>query len=452
MISVLFAVLVLLAPSREARPPAGAVRLVVSPAAEPRPALKYQLLPELRELKPGNPVQWYLRSFAEQRVFFFNKEVIEERNKYRTMPLKDLPVDRIRNYGGSALTQADWGARLDTPDWQVLERVQSQSTDLQLPELRSLRILAAALQVRFRGEVARRDYDAAITTAKTMFALARHLGECPTTEASRLGLAAAHMALDTLEEFVQQPGSPNLYWALTDLPAPLVDIRKGLHGEREMLATELRAFRDDAVLTDRELDELVGRLSGRAGFLRQELGLAPRNLRATLAGWAKDASRVDAARKRLIEAGLKSDLVKQFSAMQVNLLDQRREFELLRDDEMKLLGLAPWQIDTSRQKSQNLFSESLPRVAELRLDQAGVECRIALLRHIEALRIHVSAHGGSIPTALKEVALPLPLDPISGGPFSYRLDGSIARLATPPRRQQWTSPAYAAEFEITIRK
>jgi len=452
MISVLFAALALAAPSPEARFPAGAVSLVLSPAAAPKPALRYQLLPEVREQKPGNPVQWYLRCFAEQRVFFFNKEVIEERNKYRTMPLKELPIDRIRNYGGTALTQADWGARLDTPDWQVLERVQSESLGLQLPELRSLRILAAALQVRFRGEVARRDFDAAIATAKTLFAFARHLGECPTVEASRLGLAAAHMALDTLEEFVQQPGSPNLYWALTDLPSPLVDIRKGLHGEREMLATELRAFRDNAVLTDRELDELVGRLSGRSGFLRQELGLAPRNLRSILAGRAKDTARVDASRKRLIEAGLKSDLVKQFSAMQVNLLDERREFELLRDDEMKLLGLAPWQIVGTRGKSQNLFAESLPRVAELRLEQAGVECRIGFLRHIEALRVHASERGGSLPAALKDVTLPLPLDPITGKQFSYRLDGSTARLVTPPPRQEQPSPSYAAEFEISIRK
>ena len=51
--------------------------------AAPKPALKYQLLPEVRELQPGNPVQWYLRCFAEQRNFFFNKEVIEERTRYR---------------------------------------------------------------------------------------------------------------------------------------------------------------------------------------------------------------------------------------------------------------------------------------------------------------------------------------------------------------------------------
>ena len=41
------------------------VRLTVHPAAAPVPALKYQLLPEVRELNAGNPVQWYARCFAD---------------------------------------------------------------------------------------------------------------------------------------------------------------------------------------------------------------------------------------------------------------------------------------------------------------------------------------------------------------------------------------------------
>src|ERR1700756_3055505 len=66
------------------------VQFTVRPAAAPRPALKYQLLPELREMNPGNPIQYYLRCFCEQRQFFFSKEATEERNRYLTMPLAEL--------------------------------------------------------------------------------------------------------------------------------------------------------------------------------------------------------------------------------------------------------------------------------------------------------------------------------------------------------------------------
>src|SRR5206468_1458524 len=146
-----------------------------------------------------------------------NKASRTERTSYLTMPLADLPADKLRDYGRGPLNQADWAARLDTPDWEVLQKVQSGGTDLRLPELGPLRILGEALQVRFRGAVAGRRFDDAVAHAKTMFALARHLGKCPAGAANRLGMVIAEQTLDTLGEMVQQPGCPNLYWALTDL-------------------------------------------------------------------------------------------------------------------------------------------------------------------------------------------------------------------------------------------
>ena len=35
-----------------------------------------------------------------------------------------------------------------------------------------------------------------------------------------------------LEDLVQLQGSPNLYWAITDLPRPMIDLRKALQMER----------------------------------------------------------------------------------------------------------------------------------------------------------------------------------------------------------------------------
>jgi hypothetical protein len=37
------------------------IRLSVTAAAEPKPALRYSLLPELREMNPGNPIQGYFK-------------------------------------------------------------------------------------------------------------------------------------------------------------------------------------------------------------------------------------------------------------------------------------------------------------------------------------------------------------------------------------------------------
>src|SRR5262245_10893502 len=48
----------------------GVVRLNISPMPAPKPALRYLLLPDVRDLTPGNAAQWYMRCFAEQRFFF----------------------------------------------------------------------------------------------------------------------------------------------------------------------------------------------------------------------------------------------------------------------------------------------------------------------------------------------------------------------------------------------
>lgn len=451
MIPTLLVIAALVAPA----PTAGetAVRLTVRPAAAPKPALRYQLLPEVRELKSGNAVQWYLRCFAEQRIFFFSKESVAERAKYRAMPLGELAKQPLENYGGSALTQADWAARLDTADWGVLERLQTEGTDLRLPELGPLRVLATALQVRFRGEVARKEYDSAIRTAKTMFAFARHLGENPTIQANRLGLEAAHLALDTLEEMLQQPGCPNLYWAFTDLPHPLVDLHKGVQGERVQTEHEFRGLRADALMTDEQIEELVARLSGRAGFAREQAGLPPRNFRTALKALVADKERVATARARLLNGVQANGVLEKISALQivgfsptqVILLDEKRVYDERRDDETKLLALAPWQIDAigrEEQKDDGLFADFLPRIAGLRREAGRLEQRIAVLRHVEAVRMYAAGRGGQLPATLADIRLPLPVDPFTGKPFGYSASGPTATLE---------AGSTARRYEITIR-
>src|SRR6266852_7660304 len=111
------------------------VQLTVRPMAAPKPALKYQLLPELKEMNPGNPVQGYLKCFMEQQNFFFNPQSVRNRDNWAEMPLKELPVKELEDYGRHALRLADYAARLDNPDWQILLKVKSEGPRLLLPEV-----------------------------------------------------------------------------------------------------------------------------------------------------------------------------------------------------------------------------------------------------------------------------------------------------------------------------
>ncbi|MDB5308997.1 MAG: hypothetical protein JWO38_3199 [Gemmataceae bacterium] len=465
MIPVLFMTVAAASPVQAHTAPEPAVCLTVSPAAAPKPVLKHQLLPEVRELNPGNPVQWYVRCFAEQQNFFFSKEANADRARYLATPLAKLPVDQLRRYGGSALTQADWAARLDTPDWEVLRQIQTEGTGLVLPELGAFRVLATGLRVRFRGEVARGDFEAAVRTAKTMFAFARHLGEHPTLAANLLGLAVADMALDTLEEMVQQPGCPNLYWALTDLPCLVVELRKGAQGARALVDAELRPLRDDVCLTDAQVEEVVGRLSGRLGFAREQAGRPPRSFRDALNARVEDRTRLGAARARLLDAVAAGGLVQrvlalrvmEFTPRQVILLDEKREFEIRRDEEMKLLALPPWQIETLTPEGRpaggdGLFADFLPAVREARRVQGRVEQRVAILRHVEALRLYAAGHGGKLPGSLSDVPVPLPADPFTGKPFTYEVAAGTAHIRGSLPRGEEKSPVDNRRYEVTVRK
>jgi hypothetical protein len=448
----------LVALSSIARADESAVRLTVRPAAAPKPAMKYQLLPEVREINPGNAMQWYMRCFAEQRNFFFGKEGVAQRNQYRAMSLAELKAAKLSGYGGSALTQADWAARLDHCDWEVLRRVQTAGLDMTQPELGPLKVLAVSLQVRFRIEVASGNWDDAVRTAKTMFALARHLGEYPAVAANLAGISFAQLALDALEETVQQSGCPNFYWALTDLPTPLVELRRGVQGDRSLVEAELKALRADVPMTAAQLEEFVSRLSGGLGFAREQAGQEPRSLRAILATRAKVTSRVQAAHKRLVVAEGLSAVFQKFDPVQIILLDEKRDYETRRDERLKLLGLPLWQIDAlilfeePGAGGDCLFADLLPQIIKARREQGRLEQRIALLRHVEALRMYAADHKAQVPVTLADVAVPLPVDPFTGKSFAYKSDGATAHLQGWMPRSGEKNSAGIIRYEIAIKK
>ena len=442
-------------PAKVAAPAKTTIALTVSAMAEPRPALRYTLLPELKDMNPGNPIQGYLKGFMEQNHFFHNKTAEENREKWMVMPLKDLPLKELQGYGNPALRHADYAARLDTPDWQILLKLKSDGIELLLPEVQQMRRLAASLKVRFRFEVAEKRFDAAIHTAQTMFALARHLGEHPTLIADLVGISIANVATDLILEMAQQPGCPNLYWALTDLPSPFIDLRKGMQGERAILAKEFALFGSETPLDDAGIRKALTRIDLLLYLSREGSNpeSAPKTS-VTLGKRARDASAVSAARKRVVAAGLSEEKAKALPAIQILLLDAQNAYEVRRDDEMKW-ATATWpQADAALSKlgkPDGLFEVMVAGIQNVVRARARLDQRIALLRHVEAIRLYAAAHGGELPAGLADIEVPLPNDPFTGKAFHYRMEGKKAILhGTAPRGQE-KNPLFVPHYEVTIR-
>ncbi len=422
--------LVVLSQRDSAPPSEQLIRLQVNAMPAPKPALRYLLLPELKEMAPGNPIEGYLACLLDQD---FSK-----------------PMDAL---GATALRRADRAARMDRPDWQTLARMRVDGILLLLPEVQKMRELARALQDRLRGEMKQRRFDDAIGTLKTMLAISRHLGEHPTLIGELVGMAIAHIALATLEEMLEQPGCPNLYWALTSLPDPLIRMHPGMEGERLLMEVELQPLTDARPMTPAELGKVLKRLQELLKFDEPPGGKAEVTL--WMLRHTGDEKFLGKARKRLVEYGLPEERVSKFSPAQVALLDLKRDYEIYRDESMKLFNLPTWQYEQLAEKVPEkgppLLGVFAPAFRKVRLAQGRIEQRIALLRHVEAIRMYAAEYSGRLPTKLADITVPLPVDPFTGKPFRYEVVDNVAHLkGSPPRGMEKAAP-YNLHYEILIR-
>jgi hypothetical protein len=438
------------------------IPVALTPSDYPKPASRAYLLPEYRESIPGNRVQMFLRCFMEQDTFFGKVET-EKREKWNALPLKDLPLSELTNYGGRLLERDLYdAARMTGVDWQLWYFVRRDGINTLLPDVQKMRALASALKARVRGEIAAGDFDGALHTLKTMFGLARTMENHPTLIGQLVGVAIATIAVNAAEEFIQQPGSPNLFWALTDLPVPFLSLRAGMDGERMFISADFDALKTaadpvvDAVLLKKidAYDEML-RPGTEAPSPRYVAGA----LKAGLQARAKDAAEVQAARGRLIRAGLKPEHVNVWSPLHVVLLDDEVLCEQYRDELGKWVNLPFWQakpgmgtaeaaIAAARGKTP--FLELVPAFIKVKQAQARLDQRFAYLQVLEALRLYAHAHGGALPAALADTQLPLPLDPVTGRPFEYAVKDGVATLhGENPSAGQGVTNRY---YGIRIRK
>jgi hypothetical protein len=438
-------------------PPETLIRLTVAPAPAPKPALRYTLLPDLREMSPGNPIEGYLKCHLEQYRFVFDATELERRKSLLSRPLDEVPAADLPELGPSALAQADKAARLDNPDWQILLKLKSDGIYTLLPDVVALRDLARAMQARFRSEVARGRIEDAIRTAKTMFAMTRHVSAHPTLIGGLVALTNANLAISALEEMLELPDCPNLYWALTNLPDPLISIRTGCDGERIIMWALFRDLSETAPISAEQIKKFI---DGLDSLLESPPNRPPGGIRAYLAARTRDEQKVSMARKHLVETGLLEANVKAFSADHVILLDEARRCQFRFDEIAKAMTVPAWQFEefiekfTPANREQAYFTDALlpmPALADVRRAHAGLEQRIALLRHVEALRMYAAEHSGVFPAKLAQLSVPLPVDPFSAKPFHYEQNDKRAHVRGAPPRTAPNNPAFRIHYEITLR-
>ena len=101
----------------------------------------------------------------------------------------------------------------------------------------------------------------------------------------------------------------------------------------------------------------------------------------------------------------------------------------------KLLTVPVWQSEIARLARQSLqggarspLAISCPISTSCVRKQAELERQLALLRHVEAMRLYAAGHDGKLPADRDDIPVPLPLDPVTGKPFAYSLEGATAHI------------------------
>jgi hypothetical protein len=465
------AVLLVAALPAAAQPPNLPLRkLTVQPAAAPKPALKYLLLPEVRDLTPGNAVLAYQRAHNPEwwhgaprtdkdwdAIELFLQTPFSQLGKLKKVP--PLPT--------TALQEVDQAARRESCDWEQLPRLRKEGLFTLVGDVQTMRTYAQLLAVRARLELLEGKYDQALYTYQTMLAMSRHISEHPTVVSGLVACATATLALDRLDEFIEQPAAPNLYWALTHLPVPLIDLRRGLESEKIMVEVHFpevaKLSSEKGPLPAGDLDRLTNACCNLDVGLWNKQYKAPPAEKVELV--AKVVQAYPAARQALIDQGHKTAEVDALPMLQVVLIDHYHKFRTAQDELLKWTHLpfpqgyagmkkAQAEMGELAQVQQEMwpFAEFLYPVETVYFASARVQRKIAALRCVEAVRMYAAAQG-KLPGTLEDMtAVPCPADPVTGRPFQYAAAGDVFTLFGPPPAGQQAHEANVVHYQVTLKR
>ncbi len=460
-------VLVAVASQAVAQQPEIQVRkLTVTPAAAPVPALRYKLLPDLRETTPGNAALLYYRAFAPEwsRQIRANKDLNEKLNDATdktAAQVKAMPdAQFIRNW--PRLKEVDRAARRAYCDWDLTQKLREDGILMLMPDIQGLREFARDLKLRAKLELADRQFDQAAYTLQTGLQLGRDAAHGPTLIQGLVGVAISAIMLNEAEEWIGTAGSPSLYWALTNLPKPFIDLRMGLQGERLMFDNLLPGFHEALVsghMRPMSHDQLHDILSKLAGVAANDPSAGVPLFIALV------AKNYGPAKEYLKEHGWPAEQVEALPAAQVVLLHEAATYDRLYDEMLKWQGQPYWvatvglerfdrelkdEVDRSGRRS--LVGLLLPAVTKVYAASVRNDRIINLLRIVEALRLYAAAHG-KFPEKLGDITeVPVPVDPYTGQAFDYRLDGETAILTAPPPAGVPPLAGNSRRYEIRLAK
>jgi len=453
------------------------MELSVEPAAEPRPALKYHLLPWTSERTPGNAAQFYYRAILSLRLndkeywkkYYDNQEawLSSDERRFPRQDVADWLAEQVATF-----VELKVAAHREYCDWDF--RIQDlrglDTINFLLPEVQQSRDLGRVIQLRAHLELMDGRVDDAFQTLGMGYQLAHDVARTPFIVSKLVGVAIAGIMNAELPLLMERSDA-NYYWAIRSLPQPLVDLRTALQFEMNSPA-QLFPYLKDPETADHAPDEWRRLVVGTIANLENLAGgsAARPGWQSELLATAMMTRLYPVAKAALIESGMSRERVEAMPVAQVVAIHTPRMTQyafqeafklalLPYDEAMRRLPVVAQRLKTdivtpeavlSGQAGIPIVSILLPSVQAVLRAEVRQMRDFAALATIEAIRMH-AAETGKLPSSLAEVTVvPVPSNPATGQPFPYKLDPATgtATLDAP----QIEAPQEARRYVIRLRK
>lgn len=423
-------------------------KLLLAPAAEPVPAMSYRLLPRYLDQKTGNAALFYYSAAAlcPDRDPKDPEDIQKKISDWRDLPVEQLDrkeVEEALSSFSSCFHQIKLAAQRNYCQWELpLE----EGFAVQIPHLATFRRMIFAMQLQIRLKIADGQTEQALEMLQEGLYMGRSIAEGPTVIQDLIGVAISDLLLKEVEGLMQTSDSPNLYWALTALPDPMIDMRSSLENEREILFVEFPQLRnlEKEVMAPAQASTIASDFLNKIQTFEGEMGHIPFKDLLPI-GWVM--LHYSDAKEFLAHKRYSRERIEAMPAAQAVLIYQKQEYMEIQDNFFKWFELPYYKAQPNLQKAAerfdnhrhtkgikaNLFCAFSPALSRIAFLQARLDRNIAILRTIEALRMFATDHFGQLPESLAEVtSIPIPSDPVTGEDFIYRrIDARNARLEAP---------------------
>jgi hypothetical protein len=434
--------------------------LTLTPAAEPRPALKYLLRPPYHMQQPGNATPYYYRALlmdAELPAAVW-KQWSAEYDKW--FDCKEVPLDEMHDWLDkhqqiyNELKTATYRERLDI-DLRFRDLEGMKTIAFLLPDAQRMRSLARMLVVKVRVEITEGRIDDAVETLRVGYRLAEATAKTPTLLNDLVGLAIGSMMTAELTHLVAHPDAPNMYWAIASLPHPVIDMRDGMDWESGVPWQVFPFLRDPetAVRSPQEWrDMLMGAMlnvSQLSNYPRKPASLGE------LSATAMMMKAYPLAKRALVVDGMEREQVEAMPVGQILAIQTAKRIRHAYDETFKWSYISSgrtyqqWVAAERRIHSERRLGRGhaadgalpiagvlLPGLTHAWFASLRLERQLAVVRTIEAIRMYAVSHDGRLPPSLDAIKeVPVPNDPLFEKPFEYRVEGDEGILETRPRSE-----------------